>query len=103
MSKPVRAVVASAQAAGLPVLSSPSITQDVQVIPELFTIVPLAAGSRAWADAANRILSTEQLSREECLRRVESSNFSLNAGVSNLLALYSDITPMTHEVSTTLR
>ena len=96
-------LVASAQAAGLPVLSSPSITQDVQVIPELFTIVPLAAGSRAWADAANRILSTEQLSREECLRRVESSNFSLNAGVSNLLALYSDITPMTHEVSTTLR
>ena len=83
-------VLVEAQAAGLPVLASSSITEDVQVIPELFTILPLALGPGAWAEAANRIFAAEQLSSEECLRRVESSPFSLNAGVTNLLALYSD-------------
>lgn len=84
-------VLVEAQAAGLPVLASPSITEDVQVISGLFTILPLASGPQAWAEAASRILSTQQLSREECLQRIESSHFSLDAGVANLLSLYSDV------------
>jgi glycosyltransferase involved in cell wall biosynthesis len=84
-------VLVEAQAAGLPILASPSITDDVQVIPEIFTILPLAAGANAWSEAVKRTLLTRQLSREECLDKIEGSRFSLNAGVSNLLSLYSDI------------
>jgi glycosyltransferase involved in cell wall biosynthesis len=84
-------VLVEAQAAGLPVLASPSMTDDVQVIPELFTILPLVSGPYAWAEAASRILSSQQLSRELCVQRVESSHFSLDAGIANLLALYADI------------
>jgi glycosyltransferase involved in cell wall biosynthesis len=83
-------VLVEAQAAGLPVLASPSITEDVQIIPELFTSMPLALGPQAWADATSNILSSPQLSREECLGRVEASQFSLEAGLANLLALYAD-------------
>lgn len=88
-------VLVEAQATGLPVLASPSITDDVQVIPELFTILPLALGPEAWANAASAILSSPQLAREECLRKIESSHFSLDAGVANLLSLYSEIEPGT--------
>jgi len=83
-------VLVEAQAAGLPVLASPSITPDVQVIPELFTILPLAAGPAAWAAAARKILSSSHPSSADCLSRIESSHFSLCAGLDNLLALYGD-------------
>lgn len=84
-------VLVEAQAAGLPVLASPSITDDVQVIPELFDFVPLRSGAAAWAAAAGKILARENLSRGTCLAKIKSSCFSLNAGVASLLSLYSDI------------
>ena len=84
-------VLVEAQAAGLPVLASPSITEDVQVIPELFEIIPLAAGPVAWAGKVNSILSKKYLPRQRYLERVECSHFSLTAGVSNFMSLYQDI------------
>jgi len=84
-------VLVEAQAAGLPILASPSMTDDVKVIPELFTVLPLSAGADAWAKAANEILSRPQPMSSECLAKIEASPFSLDAGVSNLLALYADL------------
>ena len=84
-------VLVEAQAAGLPIVASPSITEDVQVIPELFEIVPLAAGPRAWADAVTRFLSGIDISRDNCLARIESSDFSTDQALDSLLALYSEL------------
>jgi glycosyltransferase involved in cell wall biosynthesis len=84
-------VLVEAQAAGLPVLASPSVTEDVQVIPELFEFLPLATGPRRWAEAALSLLSKNHLSRQQALGLVEASPFGLDAGVANLLSLYSDV------------
>ena len=81
-------VLVEAQAAGLPILASRSITEDVQVIPELFEILPLDAGSKAWAQAVLRVLSRPKPSQQPILSRVESSPFGLDQGVSSLMALY---------------
>ncbi len=84
-------VLVEAQAAGLPVLASPSITEDVQVIPELFEIIPLSAGPKAWAQQVSAILSQDQLPRQRHLERIESSHFSMTTSVSNLMSLYQDL------------
>jgi glycosyltransferase involved in cell wall biosynthesis len=84
-------VLVEAQAAGLPVLASPSITSDVQVVPELFQFLPLAAGPEAWANKAAEMLSHDFISPQKALRLIEASQFSLDAGVSSLLSLYSDV------------
>ena len=84
-------VLVEAQAAGLPVLASPSITSDVQVVPELFEFLPLAAGPEAWANKASELLSRDFISPQRALSLIESSQFSLDAGVSSLLSLYSDV------------
>jgi glycosyltransferase involved in cell wall biosynthesis len=81
-------VLVEAQAAGLPILASPSITEDVQVIPELFEFVPLSAGPPAWANAAGQMLQREFLPRERALELIEASPFSMEAGVNNLMRLY---------------
>jgi glycosyltransferase involved in cell wall biosynthesis len=83
-------VLVEAQAAGLPILASPSITDDVQVIPELFAFVPLAGGAAAWANTARQMLGREFLSREAALELIEGSHFSMEAGVNNLMNLYED-------------
>ncbi|MDQ1637037.1 MAG: hypothetical protein QOF62_376 [Pyrinomonadaceae bacterium] len=84
-------VLVEAQAAGLPIVASPSITADVQVIPELFDFVPLAAGAQVWAEAVSKSLSRPPISRENCLARIESSCFSTEQALNSLLALYSDV------------
>lgn len=82
-------VLVEAQAAGLPVLASPSITEDVQILPELFEILPLAAGPGSWATAVQRIVSQPRFGQKTFLSKVESSPFGLEQGLSNLMALYS--------------
>lgn len=81
-------VLVEAQAAGLPILASPSITDDVQVVKELFEFVPLASGPKAWAEAATQMLASTYPAHEVCLNRIENSPFSLDAGVTNLVSLY---------------
>jgi glycosyltransferase EpsF len=82
-------VLVEAQAAGLPVLASRSITYDVQVIPELFEILPLTDGPKTWAQAVLRVLSRPKVCQQTILSRMESSPFGLDHGVSSLMALYS--------------
>ena len=51
-------------------------------------VLPLAAGAKAWADAALEILRNPTPDRQTALRVVEASSFSMDQGVSNLMALY---------------
>lgn len=80
--------IVEAQAAGLPIIMSRSVPDDAIVIPELVSVLPLAAGAEAWADEARRKLVSPQIPREEALRLVEASPFSLAAGTRNIIDLY---------------
>jgi glycosyltransferase involved in cell wall biosynthesis len=80
--------IVEAQSAGLPVLMSLSVPEEAIVVPELVTVLPLAAEPEAWAETTIEILNRQHPSRAESLARVEASSFSISAGVSNLIALY---------------
>jgi glycosyltransferase involved in cell wall biosynthesis len=80
--------IIEAQAAGLPILMSRSVPDDAIEIEDLVTVLPLAAGSDAWAEAARLILSRERPDRRRCLATIEASRFSLDAGTRNIMELY---------------
>jgi len=83
--------IVEAQVAGLPILMSCSVPQEAIVVPELVKVLPLRAGAQAWADAVIEILKRPQLSRGESRTKVESSSFSMEAGVGNIMALYESV------------
>jgi glycosyltransferase EpsF len=80
--------IVEAQAAGLPILMSLSVPEEAVVVPELVRTLPLPAGARVWADAALELVNGPRSRVEDSLARVESSTFSMAAGVANLMALY---------------
>jgi glycosyltransferase EpsF len=80
--------VIEAQAAGLPILMSQSVPTEAIVIPELVSILPLAAGPEAWAAKVNLICETPRPSKAEALAQVERSSYSMGDGVANIMALY---------------
>lgn len=81
-------VLVEAQAAGLPIIASASITEDVKVFPELFETVPLAAGAAVWAEAVAARLSAPRPNHEDFLKKIDSSRFGLGQSLSSLMALY---------------
>jgi glycosyltransferase involved in cell wall biosynthesis len=83
--------IVEAQAAGLPVLMSRSVPDEAIVVPELVRVLPLANGSKAWADAALEILRRPRPSRQRSREQVESSSFSMSEGVKNIIALYNGL------------
>ena len=80
--------IVEAQAAGLPIVMSRSVPEEAIVVPELVKVLPLAAGAKAWAEAALAMLRGAQPNRKESLRKVEASSFSMAQGVKNMMALY---------------
>ena len=64
-------VVTESQACGLPVFCSSAIAADVCVVPELFHLLPLAAGPGAWADEMLRVAKiwVPRQRVEECFAR----------------------------------
>lgn len=82
--------IIEAQAAGLPILMSRSVPEEAIVVSELVTVLPLAAGPEAWADRVSEILKQPHLDRIKSCVRVESSSFSMTAGVRNMMTLYED-------------
>ena len=83
-------VLVEAQAAGLPIIASASITEDVKVFPELFETVPLAAGAAVWAEAVATRLSAPRPNHEDFLKGIDSSRFGLSQSLSSLIALYEE-------------
>jgi glycosyltransferase involved in cell wall biosynthesis len=81
-------VVVEAQAAGLPSLLSRGIPHDAIVVTELCETLPLGAGAASWGAAAAKTLTLPRPNAETALAAIEKSNFSLDAGLRNLLALH---------------
>jgi glycosyltransferase EpsF len=83
--------IVEAQAAGLPILMSRSVPEEAIVVPELVDVLPLSMGAEIWAARVREILNRPRLSRDLANATVESSSFSLAAGVQNVLSLYDNI------------
>lgn len=80
--------VVEAQAAGLPVLMSRSVPEDAIVVPELVSILPLAAGASVWASKIISKLNHANIAKETSLAKVEASSFSIARSAANIEALY---------------
>lgn len=83
--------IIEAQAAGLPILMSRSVPDEAILVSEIVSVLPLAAGPKAWAQRALEMLDQQHLQHSESLARVEASSFSMAAGVANLMALYEGV------------
>jgi glycosyltransferase involved in cell wall biosynthesis len=81
-------VVVESQAAGLPSLLSRGIPDDAIVDTVLCKTLPLADGPKAWGVAAREILAAPRPDRAAALAAVERSEFALEAGFRNLVALH---------------
>lgn len=80
--------IVEAQAAGLPILMSRSVPTEAILVPELVDVLPLSVGAEAWSERVSEILDRPRPSREESRARVDSSSFSMAAGVRNIISLY---------------
>ena len=80
--------VVEAQAAALPILISRSVPREAIVITDLVRVLPLAAGAEKWAAELYQLSVATRPSKAEALARIESSSFSMAAGVANIMALY---------------
>jgi len=83
--------IVEAQAAGLPILMSRSVPTEAIVVPELVDVLPLSVGAEAWGKRVLEILNRPRPSRDESRVRVESSSFSMAAGVKNIMSLYEQV------------
>ena len=80
--------IIEAQAAGLPIVMSRSVPEEAIVVPELIEVLPLAAAPDSWARSVHSMLIRALPNRQECLKLVESSSFSMSEGVASLMSLY---------------
>ncbi len=82
-------VVVEAQAAGLPILTTNGIVDDVIVIPELVQRLSLDHKTTNWAQEVIEILNRPRsISREDALARMEASCFELSTATQSLMELY---------------
>lgn len=89
LSEGLGLVALEAQAAGVPVIASEGVPQEVSVIPELMTWVP-AATSDAWVTAILRTLShPRRVSPQEAGALMEASRFNITRSVRGLEDIYS--------------
>lgn len=80
--------VVEAQAAGLPVLMSLNVPEDAIVLPELVSVLPLAAGASTWAEKVACMLNGVYPDREVSLATIEASSFFISQSAANILTLY---------------
>ena len=81
-------VVVEAQAAGVRSLLSRGIPDDAIVESTLCEVIPLSDGAKAWGDRARDVLAAPGADRAIGLAAVERSDFALEAGFRNLVALH---------------
>lgn len=81
-------VVVEAQAAGLPSLLSRGIPEDAIVASSLCSTLSITEGAKVWGAQARSILAAPRPDRAIGLAAIERSEFALEAGFRNLVALH---------------
>ena len=84
-------VVLEAQAAGLRILISDGISTEPVLEGSVWRQVPLAAGARAWADAAAGLLQIPKLDDNAVREMFAQSLFDLDRAVNDLHTIYDAI------------
>lgn len=81
-------VTFEAQAAGLPVVASTAVPEEVAAIPRLVERIPLSAGADGWASALSRVLKEPSRRRGDEPMLLQSSSFGLPACLEVLSGIY---------------
>ena len=82
-------VAVEAQAAGLRVIASDTVSREASVIDELVTFLPLADGVPTWARHLSDAIQAPRFDSTAANRRVSESPYSIKESYAQLHALYS--------------
>lgn len=77
-----------AQACGLPILMSDSVTDEVVVITDLVTALSLSCGVAVWAESLIERLHQPRIATTECIAVVEGTDFNLSITHQMLRVVY---------------
>ena len=77
-----------AQAAGVPVLASDAVPNEMRVVEGMVRTMPLQRPARDWAEAVIALRDGQRVAPERALALMEQSDFALDAAVRSLEALY---------------
>jgi glycosyltransferase involved in cell wall biosynthesis len=81
-------VALEAQAAGVPVIASAAIPEEIDVIPKLVQRVPLEDGPAAWASAVVEKLRNGNVKQGDEALRMQRSSFALPTCIDRLSRIY---------------
>lgn len=81
-------VALESQAAGVPVIASTTVPEEVDVIPELIEHLPLDSGNSAWNSAVARRLKESRPRSGQEAHLLEQSRFGLATCLQSLSAIY---------------
>ena len=79
-----------AQAAGLPIILSDAITQEVNKLKPLVQFISLSKSTEVWADAVLNAKKANHISQSESLGVLENSEFNIDYSVKALTKTYVD-------------
>ena len=81
-------VAVEAQAAGLRVISSDTVSREATVIPELVTYLSLSSGEDVWARKLAESVEAPRFDSAEANARVSASRFSIESSYDELHSVY---------------
>jgi len=81
-------VAVEAQAAGLSVIASDTVSREIVVIPDLVTFLPLSAGVGVWADRLCQVIAAPRGDTETSNEVVRNSSFSIESSYRALHSVY---------------
>jgi len=78
-----------AQAAGIPIIFSDVITDEIDMIKPLIWRLPLSRPASAWAETVLEARNKSQtLTKEEVIAIVEKGPFNIQTGIKELFGIY---------------
>jgi glycosyltransferase involved in cell wall biosynthesis len=81
-------VAIEAQAAGVPVVASDRVPEDIRVLPGMVEFVPLDAPTSRWCDVIEEIHSRPRPTTAECKQLMQASDFGIHQCLEKLLRIY---------------
>ena len=81
-------VAVEAQAAGLRVIASDTVSREATVIPDLMTFLPLSLGADAWARKLAEFVEAPRADAADANARVRGSKFSIESSYEELHSIY---------------